>query len=202
MYDYILIEARSNVIGEIMSQWDIIELAKILKNDPTKPWDATVLDKIYDFMKSWHNISLGMYTADKLGMDDELDSLTDQLVELEDYYIPDTVPIIHIQDDIEDNNLYSEIAQVMYKEYLLSGDHDKQIAFGARTVENNVLIDIAFPIINEAQFDQLLLLKLLKNINNYITGEASLANKECMQYRFDNNQFTCNISIPITTDNK
>lgn len=197
MFEDILSLSRIKVIDEVISNYDITEFLKMLKNSPSSKCKKMDLDSIAKIKQQWNDLSLAVSQAIENG-DDNIDHLFDQQFEIREKYFPHEIPVISCPDDLKEyHEIYVDIVAVLYKEYLLAGNLREPLELNVNKTGSFIHIHTKFPIRIKKNFDYLLIVKLLKKLNEYITGNDCSFEQRYMDYQIDNHIFNCDIKIPV-----
>lgn len=196
MFEDILTLSRIKVIDEVISDYDITEFLKMLKNSPSSKCKKMDLDSIAKIKQQWNDLSLAVSQAIE-NDDDNIDHLFDQQFEIREKYFPHEIPVVSCPDDLKRYEIYVDIATVLYKEYLLAGNLREPLEMNVNKTASFIYIHTRFSIRIKKNFDVLLMVKLLKKVNKYITGNDCSFEQRYMNYQIENHKFTCDIKIPI-----
>lgn len=195
MFNDILTLSRIKVIDDVISNYDITEFLKMLKNSPSSKCKKMDLDDIIKIKQQWNELSSAVYQAIENG-DDNVDQLFDQQFEIREKYFSHVVPMVSCPKDLKEYEIYDDIVTVLYKEYLLAGNLREPLQMNVNKTASFIYIRTSFPI-RKKNFDVLLMVKLLKKVNKYITGNDCSFEQRYMNYQTDNHIFTCDIKIPV-----
>ena len=196
MFEDILTLSRIKVIDEVISNYDITEFLKMLKNSPSSKCKKMDLDSIVKIKQQWSDLADAVSQAIENG-DDTVDQLFDQQFEIREKYFPHEIPLVSCPDDLKRYEIYVDIVAVLYKEYLLAGNLREPLELNVDKTASFIYIHTKFPVRIKKNFDYLLIVKLLKKVNEYITGNDCSFEQRYMNYQIDNHIFTCDIKIPV-----
>ena len=196
MFEDILNLSRIKVIDDVISNYDITEFLKMLKNSPSSKYKKMDLDSIVKIKQQWNDFSLAVSQAIE-NDDDNIDQLFDQQFEIREKYFSHEIPVVLCPDDLIKYEIYDDIVTVLYKEYLLAGNLREPLQMNVNKTGSFIHIHISFPIKIKKNFDVLLMVKLLKKVNEYITGNDCSFEQRYMKYQIENHKFTYDIKIPV-----